>query len=356
MVAVLMADLFRRRGPHALALVAAAPPVALFLNGWRAVALILNPHSEVVAIHNLQGIAILLAGVVALFLLDGALTRVGLNRPWRRSAPTGSPAPAAALVASGPGLAPVGLLAALALATWALPRVEIAPPEALRLSEQLRTGIGDLFSRELEIDRTFLGSAGFRDSVVRRFTRDGHAVDAFVGVGWRAGRARSPLSPKTAFPGSGWIIEQEGTRVLEPDGRRVRSILFRSATHWLLVYHWYEGAGGLAAEALRSLTAIDASPLRRSGEIVVVRLMTDVEPPTAAGMPAAEARLADFYTEIRGTLDRTHADLDGGRGKGFPDFSGWEKTFHDTAALDVNRILSSQVLGSKVGLGMSLAN
>src|SRR5262245_51876829 len=116
LVAVLMADLFGRSTRHALLLVLAAPPVALFLNGWRAVALILNPHSEIVAVHNLQGIAILLGGLVLLFLFDGLLERL-LPRP-----PAAAPAPAAAAHGAPSPLLPLGRLAALALRAPPRPR------------------------------------------------------------------------------------------------------------------------------------------------------------------------------------------------------------------------------------------
>jgi EpsI family protein len=312
MVAILMVDLFRRPPAHALALVLAAPPVALFLNGWRAVTLILNPHSDLVGVHNLQGVAILLGGLVLLFLLDGLLERLPGARPSRLEAPAASPA--------GPGtsraLAGVtALLGVLAAASVALPRFPHPPPEPLLISSRLGQGIGDLFSKELEIDRVFLGSAGFRESVIRRFQRDGHPVDVFLGLGWRSGRARSALSPKTAIPGSGWILEAEDRVVLPPDGREVRSLLFRSETQRLLVYHWYEGSSGIVAETARTLAALDASPLRRAEEILAVRIATDVDAPVATGLPPAAERLAAFYPALRRVVDTLRRDAQSARGE-----------------------------------------
>ena len=75
MVAVLLVELFGRRGLHAWVIVGLAPFVAFALNGFRVLALILNPHSEVVAIHNLQGVAILLGGLVVLYVVDGLFER-----------------------------------------------------------------------------------------------------------------------------------------------------------------------------------------------------------------------------------------------------------------------------------------
>jgi exosortase len=354
MVAILMADLFRRPPAHTLALVIAAPPVAFFLNGWRAVALILNPHSDLVSVHTLQGVAILLGGLVLLFLLDGLLERVAGPRPARQAVPA---APAAAGPRGGRALAGViGVLAALAGAGVALPRFPHPPPEPLHLSSRLTTGIGDLFSQELEIDRVFLGSAGFRESVTVRFRRDGHPVDVFLGLGWRSGRARSALSPKTAIPGSGWILEAEDPVVLPPDGREVRSLLFRSETQRLLVYHWYEGSLGLMAETVRALLAVDASPLRRAEEILAVRIATDVDSPVAAGRPPAAERLASFYPALRGLIDALQRDARLARGKPFPDFPTWEQFFLEGRSLDPGRMLLVRGLEWRFGLGMPLAN
>ncbi len=356
MVAILMADLFRRPARHAWLLVLASPPVAFFLNGWRAVALILNPHSELASVHNLQGIAILLGGLTLLFGLDGALERVGRRRSRQDSTATPAAAPAAD---GGAGADPRRLgfaavvLALLALASAALPRFPTPLPRPLDLSRWLEAGIGN--ASPLETDRVFLGSAGFRDSTTRRFLRDGHPVDVFVGMGWRAGRARTALSPKTAIPGSGWILEAEDRVVLEPDGREARSLRLRSGTQRLLVYHWYEGAQGLAAEVARSLAAFDASPLRRAGDIMAVRIATDVDPPVAAGLGPASDRLARFYGELRKVLDRVRIATQTARGKRFPDFPRWEELFLGSGVPRYSRVLENQGLGRPVRLGMPLA-
>jgi hypothetical protein len=247
------------------------------------------------------------------------------------------------------------VLAVLALGSVGVPRFPQSPPEPLKLSRRLADGIGDLFSRELEVDRVFLGSTGFRESVTRRFQRDGHPLDVFLGLGWRPGRARSALSPKTAIPGSGWILEADDTVVLPPDGREVRSLLFRSETQRLLVYHWYEGSLGLVVEIARSLGAVDASPLRRAEEILAVRMATDVEAPVAKGLPPAAARLAAFYVEVREVLDRVDQDARLAEGKPFPEFPTRENNFLDGGSIEACRILRDRILGRERGLGMPLA-
>ena len=76
MLTVLLIDLFERRGWHAAILIGLAPIVAFLTNGIRVVTLVLNPASSIHSIHNLQGIAMLLVGLTAIYLIDGLLERI----------------------------------------------------------------------------------------------------------------------------------------------------------------------------------------------------------------------------------------------------------------------------------------
>ncbi|MBW2271525.1 MAG: exosortase/archaeosortase family protein, partial [Deltaproteobacteria bacterium] len=182
-VAVLMMDLFRRRGLHALLVVVAAPAVAFGLNGLRAVALILNPYSELASIHAAQGIAMLLAGLMLLWLLDGLLER--LRVPADLPAPPG----ARRVVAARPGLRALAVgsvlvcacLASLALPVWELERT---PPGSMR--PWLDEALGD--SEDLGLDRSFLGTTLFVEAVHQRYVRPGGDPILFVAVGARANR------------------------------------------------------------------------------------------------------------------------------------------------------------------------
>jgi exosortase len=301
-VSILMMDMFRRRGWHAVVVVLAAFPVAFFLNGLRAVLLILNPHSEIAAIHNLQGIAILLGGLVLLFLLDGLLERFGSEPVAPVPAPHSEPGPGPGGGSAG-SWAVAGTAALLVVISVALPRWDPGPTPSLDLSRTLASGLGAYLSRTLDTDLLFLGSAGFSEVFTRRFEGDGERVELFVGRGNRAQRHRSALSPKTAIPGSGWIIEEEGTVVLEPDGREVRSRVLRKGSQRYLVYDWVEGSHGWASEVIRSLLALDRSPLRDPGEIVSLRMSVEIQEPISTGRAKAEAEILRFYRMLRPQLD-----------------------------------------------------
>ena len=304
-MAILMADLFRRRGLHAWILVLTAPFVAFFLNGLRAVLLIVNPHSEIAAVHNLQGIAILLGGLVLLFLLDGVLEW----GPFGLSSPD-EPEPEPAGPGGGPPRAVAAAMGVAVVASLLLPRWE--PPSAppVQAMDRAARHIGTLRSKPLSTDRLFLGSTGFAESFTIRVEQDGaDPVVLFLGVGSRTARHRSPLSPKTALPGSGWIVEERfpvdlGEAEGEAEGR-----ILRSGSTRVLVYSWNRGAGSWLEEVVRSFLALDRSFLRRTSEVLVVRIGAALSS-APGGKTKAEQRLVSFSRTLRPLLDELQATLE----------------------------------------------
>jgi EpsI family protein len=305
MIAVLLVDLFGRPCLHALVIVAAAPPLAFALNGLRVLALVLSPHSEILAIHTVQGVAILLGGLLLLYGLDGLLERL-LARPARAAAAPGPErTPAAAPGASGPLAA---LAACAALALWLEPWPD---PGVARyaLAFQIPPVLGAWQSTDLGVDRAYLGRAEAGQVLHRQYRSGADAVNLFLSVGDRSQRARSPFSPVTGYPGSGWTVEEEGRLRLGREGPVVTRRVVRAGIQRVLLYHWSEGRGGLAEESLRSALALDASPLRRAEHGLVVRLATAVPPGGEDALRDAQDRLVRFYLDLRGDLRRLEARL-----------------------------------------------
>jgi exosortase/archaeosortase family protein len=308
LVTILMMDLFRRGTLHAWLVVLAAPPVAFGLNGLRALLLIVNPHSQIAAIHTLQGVAILLTGLVALFLWDGLLERL---LPQRARPAAGAPPASAAPAGGARPLAVTGLLALAVAASFGLPPWQPPPPLAGDAAQRLAAGIG--ISRALEVDRGFLGSVGFQQTFRRSVPWERRDLELFVGMGRRASRVRSPLSPKSGLPGSGFVVEEQRTERLEPGGRAAVVRVLRSGSQRWLVYHWYEGAQAFPAEVLRTLLALDRSPWRHPEEILAIRLAAPLEGPLAAGRPGAEEKILSFYDRLRPLLNELESQLAGKR-------------------------------------------
>jgi exosortase len=289
LLAVLMVDLFGRRGAHALILIGAAPFVAFFINGFRALGLILNPHSGVAAVHNLQGIVMLLGGVLLLYGLDGLLGRVVPHRPPPSAPPLPAHSAVAPLIRRLLGVtALLCLLIGLSLAVtpWHLEPLDQRLP-----AEAIARDLDGWRASDLKTDWLFLGKTGFRQSIHRRYARGAEQVEVFVGSEALERRHRSLFSPKIGVPGSGWIVEERSRERI--DGRIVEVKVVRKGTRRMLVHHWYAGARGLAYESLRALLGLDRSPLRREMIPVAVRLGTPVgREPTSRN--AASARLTRF--------------------------------------------------------------
>ncbi len=300
MVALLLVELFGRRGWHAVSILLLAPVVAFALNGFRVLALILNPHSEVVAIHNLQGVAILLVGLAILYGVDGLLERRDETPP---DAAADRLAPSAAHARLRTRAAVVGsALAAMCLLSVVLEPWTIAPAEPV-LPNDLALEIGHRTARPLKTDRSFLGTIGHRALIDRQYEGDGGDVELFVLVGDIDQRYRSPISPKTVPPGSGWILEARGeldrASALNPSWS-----VMRAGTRRVLIHHWYEGSAGLGNELIRALGALDASPWHRERDVLAVRLSTEIIGATAGALEAARARLSSFEGDLDPALEQ----------------------------------------------------
>ena len=298
MLSVLMVDLFRRHGVHAAIIVGGAPLVAFALNGVRVLTLILNPHSKVAEIHTIQGIAILLSGLVLLYLVDGVLGRWLADRPGPQA--RGTTLPPGGVIRT-PAVAAATLAVCAAISFW-LPHWETPQTPYVRLGNQIPSELAGWIGSDVETDRVFLGLVALGQSVERRYEAGRHQVDVFVGLGDHARRLQTLFSPKTALPGSGWIVEETG-RARLADGSDIATSVVRRRTERRLVYHWYEGSRSLAVESLRTLLALDASPLQRARDGVVVRLSTPLHNATEADRERAARVLQSFYSVLRPELD-----------------------------------------------------
>ena len=281
MLAVLMIDLFRRRRLHAALLLIFTPFLAFGTNALRSLGLVLNPASNVASIHSMQGIAMLLAAVLVLYGFDGLLERLGVPGGERMR----SPRRAAAGRFSRERLAlAFGFLALLGLLSSVVSPWRIESPDVPLPVDAIPRRLDGWRSVDLETDRLFLGMAALTGSIHRRYATDGTWVEVFVASGSPRQRLRSFYSPKTALPGSGWIIESAAR--VERAGGEVDELVVRRAAERRLVHHWYLGTRGLGEEILREFLALDASPFARPTRGVVVQLST----PIGGGEMAADAQ------------------------------------------------------------------
>ena len=308
MLAVLMVDLFRRRRLHAVIVVLAAPFVAFGLNAVRAVALIVNPHSSLAAVHVAQGVAILLCGLLVLYALDGLLARllpraararraVAAQRPPRRGH-------------AGATLAFLALLAGLsvAVAPWVahdpVPLGSRAPLRAAGRESGRPRRSRPTASSSAACPSGRASPCATSRAASRWICSSGSAIAR------SASPARCPRRPSgRAAAGSS---RSGGGPARDPATATSTLLVERSATRRLLVYHWVDGSAGPLPEALRSLLALDATPWRRVRDPLVVRLATEIGGPGAEERRQAEARLQRFLAEPAGgsrEADSRHGSL-----------------------------------------------
>jgi exosortase len=298
------AGFFSRSGARAALLVAAAPVVGFLVNGVRVVSLVLIPNPDYAPVHFLQGILTFGTGLVVLVGLDGVLRR-SLPAPLRESRPRapdtasgGHPVPWRRLIALGALLALTAGLT-LAVSPW------VPPAKTAGIEANFPTAFGEWRSHEIEAGEPVFGSVGFSEWIHRRFHRKNEQVNLFIGVDARLTTAMSLLSPKTAFPGSGWQVVERRSIPLEPDGRSAALLLLQSARGFTMVLHWHEGVDGLPTEAFRSMLSLDRGPFRRPGPATVIRMNTPVGA-RPEGRARAEARLRSLFPFVRSAV---HAAL-----------------------------------------------
>ena len=299
MLVVLLVELFGRRGLHAFLLLFSTPFVALSLNGIRVLTLVLNPTSDVVAIHSVQGIVILLVGLLLVYGFDGVLARLlpehafagPIARGNRRREGPISLVPAAVALAVGI----VTASAPLWIPVWNGPR----PPHTLVAA--VDDALAGLSYEPIKPDNYFLGHVAFREAVDRRYSMRLSWVEVFAGAGDIADRRTSILSPITARPGSGWNRVDAGRIDITREGPEVDWSVVEKGVDQRLVYHWHTGLSGLSLETLRAFLGLDRSGFRRSHPVITVRLSTPLDR-SQGGRALAEQRLEDMYQRLEPAL------------------------------------------------------
>ncbi|MEN8185087.1 MAG: exosortase C-terminal domain/associated protein EpsI, partial [Myxococcota bacterium] len=289
LLALVYAAFFRPGARRGVLLVVAAPLIAYGINLVRVALMVLRPGSPSALAHVLEGVAVFGAGVLLLLLTDAGLSRL---LPHRRSQPAAHgpdlPTPSAGRRSLAVLAAVAVSLAAASLLVPSWVRPDRLDGSALKLPAEAHGW--RLSGRTPAEEARRPWSGGATRHAYGSYERDGEAAAVFVAVNHRLRRNQSLLSPRNAFPGAGWEVEERTLLAVGPDGPRVEVTLLGGLKGRVLTYHWYEGTARLAGELTRALLATDRSPLRRPGAARMVQLSTGVEP-KATGRAEAEARL-----------------------------------------------------------------
>ncbi|HTY18405.1 MAG TPA: EpsI family protein [Myxococcota bacterium] len=304
MSAVLYAELFNTSRLRTAILVASVPFLSVLCNEIRVISIVLNPYSHFAAVHSIQGLVMIVVGVLLLAGVDALAGRLLGEREWeprpRRGRRSSAPYRRGALAF----VAAVGLVLAGSRAIVPLWREPAATEPSI---SQMPAAVDGWNARGADALKQFLGSVRFDEAMHRRYWRGEQQVDLFVGTDRRLDPSRSLLSTKTALPGSGYGIRERWPSDVLGAAGPAEGLIVSDGSQELLVYHWYVGVDSFGDELLRSTLALDRGPLRRPERALVIRVSTPIEP-GSGGREGAEARLAAFLSAVDKPLRALYPD------------------------------------------------
>ncbi|MBW2723167.1 MAG: archaeosortase/exosortase family protein [Deltaproteobacteria bacterium] len=299
MAGSLYSILFYRRPAQVVLILLMAPIFGYCVNLVRVLSIIFNPYAEYDSVHTLQGVVMLVVGVLLIAGFDNLLRRLEERMaaaPRRRNRDVETHAAVSWSRPTGVVL----LLVILALCNALIPQWQPEPapdPRALRLP----TVLAESKPKGLRLDRQFLGSVGVTKWLNREYAYLDSNVQIQILADDRLNRRGSLISRKTAIPGRG-SVESSHDRVQLTQGALVDRYLFRNRNHQTLVYHWYEGTSSRIYEIIRNALALDRGPTRRNHWALAVRLSTVVAEDDVAGIARADARLRGFAMVVHNAL------------------------------------------------------
>ena len=306
MSAVVYAEIFGRHGWRATTLVLVAPLLGSLVNLARVLSIVLLPGSDFASTHTLQGIVMIVAGVLLLAAADRGLGLLARRLPQRSR--SGSGAANRTSASARLGLAALAAILAVTAATNFLLEPWVEERERHTRLATLSPVLDDWKTHgALKLERGFMGSVGFTQWVHRRYERGEEAVDLFLASHDRRDPRTSPISNKLRHPGPGYELQQ--ARPVELGGLPATELVLRSATARVLSVLVFLDVEGLGRESLRSLLSLDRGPWRRSGRAVVFRLTTEI-PAGERGIELARERLLRFYQVARPRLEELGVGID----------------------------------------------
>ncbi len=303
MAAFVYCELMNLESGRRIALILAAPMIGLVANYVRVVALIFNPDPQSQPEHSLQGIIMMIVGVLALGAVDKAIDFLAGKRKNANSEPNHS----VQVVPTAPWriwaltivLASAGI-SSIAIEPWTMARHDAQSIHSIpREIGTWRTG-----QDPLTVDSEYLGSVRFSSRTWREYQRGDEIVSLFAGTNDRRQRVAGLISEKTKTLQAGSVLLKDAPIRNATQASGVRSLVIRTKNGTTLAgLHWYQNTKGLWTEVLRSMFALDRSPWRREEPARVIRISTPFDD-SIGDLEDAEERLREFSVLIRRELDK----------------------------------------------------
>jgi exosortase len=325
---ILYADLSCRSGREKLLLLAAVPIVGFVLNGFRVLVLILREVRSDASEHAIQGLVMIILGVLVLAALETRLwpilfarSRARVPGPHRVDAGTRTASTGEGWLGSSQRrlIALASLLTILALASSLWPKPFTTSPPSARLNpEEVGIGLDGWAIEGLRREPHLLGSTKFRHATRRALTKGRDHVTIFAAAEDRNTRGSSGWSPKTAIPATGWSTIEK----LDPTTMGLQEIERRLVVYpdrRILVYHWRQGYTGWTEELLRDWLVLDRTPWRTPHSSVVVRVEIQVGS-EADSLSRANVVLFELAQEVHAKIEhRLERERSRSRSKSEPD-------------------------------------
>jgi len=281
-----------------LALIAAAPLVAILANHLRILSILFNPYGTISTVHTIQGLLTIVFSVLLIAALDALLDRVWKTEPEPHLIVEATRGQVSWEAAAGY----LVICAVIAVAVLAGPRWEPGDDLEAASFADFDGRVPGYALAGFQPDFEYLGSVRFDHFVAHRSTPlGGRAGQPEVRLLIAGDRRLDPSlglgSLKAVIPERGGFV-LEGGQVPSPPAPGIEVKVVQQPRARALVYFWSRGRQGLVTETARAVLGLDRSPWRREGRSVFVRLSTVIEP-GVGGLVEAASRLDDFVEALR---------------------------------------------------------
>lgn len=293
-------------------------PITIFMNSFRIglIGVTVEYWGQEMAegfLHDFEGWVVFMASFALLFVEMWILTYIGgEKRPLREvfGLEFPEPTPEGAEVKyrrlPAPFVGAIGLVAAMALGSVALPeRQEIVPERTDFAVFPMK--VGDWQGREDRLEQIYVDALKFDDYIIADFTRGASEYVNFY-VAWYDSqrKGQSAHSPRSCIPGGGWEIKDIRT-ITVPGATfagqplRVNRTQIQKGEYKQLVYYWFQQRGRIITNEylVKFYMFWDALTKDRT-DGALVRLTTVLPP--GEEWSAADERLISFAQALQGEL------------------------------------------------------
>ncbi|MDG2334478.1 MAG: exosortase/archaeosortase family protein [Myxococcota bacterium] len=279
MASLVYAEVSQRSRLQAVLLILAAPLIGLVVNLGRVISLMLNPSGEIVAVHNLQGIVMIVVGVLMLAALDSLLSR------WIPTDPDyigrWSPSPHGPKEAASPGTwrepAALSLLSLLVILSFAIPHWQPPSMRYWPAPYAIPNQIDDWKASPAKTDKKAMGSIAPNHWIDRIYQKSHTQIRLFVATARPTERHTSLLSPRNAAVEATREIEEQEPIGLEGVDSPGSAAVLSGDFERVLSYTWLLGVSNFWTESGRVFLALDRSDWVEPRQAVWIRISTTID-------------------------------------------------------------------------------